>query len=327
MIDIRKLRDEFDETAGQLARRGVDAERCAKARDLDAKRRELVGETEALKAKRNAASKEIGKIAKSGGDIAAALGIRTTFLGQGPLPQRPITPYLREMSKKGVTFDYQNTMPFTISGQLQAGRYELEGDISSQFITGLLLALPLLEGDSEIVLTSPLQSKPYADMTLDMMARYGVFATETETGYHIPGRQSYQAAYGGEDVTVEGDFSQAAFFYAANALGSDIDLQNIPEKSAQGDRKVVEILREMWYNKDSVYTIHAQDIPDLVPILTVAASFCGREVRITGAERLRIKESDRLESIAAAMGALGANIEIGDDGLIKIGRASCRERV
>ena len=243
--------------------------------------------------------------------IAAALGIRTTFLGQGRLPQRPITPYLRELSKKGITFDYQNTMPFTISGQLTPGTFELEGDISSQFITGLLLALPLLKGDSEIVLTSPLQSKPYADMTLDMMARFGVTAAETEYGYRIPGGQSYQA----QDVTVEGDFSQAAFFYAANALGSDIRLQNIPEKSAQGDRKVVEILRDMWYNKKSEYIIHAQDIPDLVPILTVAASFCGRPVRIVGAERLRIKESDRLETTAAMLSALGGQVTVHPDGL------------
>lgn len=243
--------------------------------------------------------------------VAAVLGTKTTFLGQGRLPERPITPYLRELPKFGTKFDYQNTMPFTIEGKLHAGRFELEGDISSQFITGLLLALPLAEGDSDIVMTSPLQSKPYADMTIDCMAHFGVKVAETDYGYHISGGQTYQAA----DVPVEGDFSQAAFFFAANAIGNDVTLANIPEKSAQGDRKAVEILREMWYNKEEPLIVDATDIPDLVPILTVAASLCPRKVRITGAQRLRIKESDRLETTAALVNTLGGKVKILPDGL------------
>lgn len=243
--------------------------------------------------------------------VAAALGTKTTFLGQGRLPERPITPYLRELPQKGITFAYQNTMPFTIEGQLQPGVFKLEGDISSQFITGLLLALPLLEGDSDIVMTSPLQSKPYADMTIDCMARFGVTVTETESGYHIPGNQSYQPS----DIAVEGDFSQAAFFFAANAIGNSVILANIPKKSVQGDRKAVEILDEMWYNNKETLLVNAADIPDLVPILAVAASLCPRRVRIYGAERLRIKESDRLETTAALLRALGGRVEITPDGL------------
>ena len=243
--------------------------------------------------------------------VAAALGTKTTFLGQGRLPERPITPYLRELPPKGVTFDVEGTMPFTIEGRLSPGVFELEGDISSQFITGLLLALPLLKGDSELRMLSPLQSKPYADMTIDCMKRFGVEVTETEQGYHIPGNQRYQAC----DLAVEGDFSQAAFFFAANALGSDVKLQNIPEKSVQGDRKIVEILGEMWYNSKEELCIDAQDIPDLVPIMAVAASLCPRSVRIYGAERLRIKESDRLETTAALLRTLGGSVEITPDGL------------
>ena len=243
--------------------------------------------------------------------VAAALGTKTTFLGQGRLPERPITPYLRELPPKGVTFDVEGTMPFTIEGRLSPGIFELEGDISSQFITGLLLALPLLKGDSELRMLSPLQSKPYADMTIDCMKRFGVEVTETEQGYHIPGNQRYQAC----DLAVEGDFSQAAFFFAANALGSDVKLQNIPEKSVQGDRKIVEILGEMWYNSKEELCIDAQDIPDLVPIMAVAASLCPRSVRIYGAERLRIKESDRLETTAALLRTLGGSVEITPDGL------------
>ena len=243
--------------------------------------------------------------------VAAALGTKTTFLGQGRLPERPITPYLREIPQKGIAFDYQNTMPFTIEGRLQSGSFSLEGDISSQFITGLLFALPLLDGDSDIVLTSPLQSKPYADMTIDCMARFGVTVMETESGYHIPGNQVYQA----HDLAVEGDFSQAAFFFAANALGNSVTLENVPKKSVQGDRKIVEILDQMWYNIEEKLLVNAADIPDLVPILAVAASLCPRNVRIYGAERLRIKESDRLETTAALLNALGGKVQITPDGL------------
>ncbi len=243
--------------------------------------------------------------------VAAALGTKTTFLGQGRLPERPITPYLRELPQKGIAFDYQNTMPFTIEGRLQSGSFSLEGDISSQFITGLLFALPLLDGDSDIVLTSPLQSKPYADMTIDCMARFGVTVMETESGYHIPGNQVYQA----HDLAVEGDFSQAAFFFAANALGNSVTLENVPKKSVQGDRKIVEILDQMWYNSKETLLVNAADIPDLVPILAVAASLCPRNVRIYGAERLRIKESDRLETTAALLNALGGKVQITPDGL------------
>ncbi len=244
--------------------------------------------------------------------VAAALGIRTEFHGQGRLPERPITPYLRELSQKGIRFAYDHTMPFTIEGRLQPGSFSLEGDISSQFITGLLLALPLLDGDSEIILTSPLQSKPYADMTIDCMANFGVTVTETASGYHVPGGQQYRPA----DLMIEGDYSQAAFFYAANALGSSVTLQNLSEKSVQGDRKIIEILSDMWYNrKEEVYTISAEDIPDIVPILSVAASLAPGVTRIIHAERLRIKESDRIETTAAMLRALGGHVEILPDGL------------
>lgn len=243
--------------------------------------------------------------------VAAALGVKTTFLGQGRLPERPITPYVRELSKSGICFDYQNTMPFTIEGQLRSGVFELEGDISSQFITGLLLALPLLEGDSEIRLTSPLQSRPYADMTIDCMRRFGVLIQETAEGYRIPGGQKYQAI----DVSVEGDFSQAAFFYVANAIGNDVTLQNVPETSVQGDRKIVEIIRDMWNTKEEEFVIDATDIPDLVPILAVLASFASCTTRIIGAERLRIKESDRLETTANLLNTLGGDVRVNPDGL------------
>ncbi|MBQ9110020.1 MAG: 3-phosphoshikimate 1-carboxyvinyltransferase [Oscillospiraceae bacterium] len=248
--------------------------------------------------------------------VAAALGIRTEFRGQGRLPQRPITPYLRELSLKGVQFRYDNTMPFVMEGRLQSGVFRLEGDISSQFITGLLFALPLLDGDSEIVMTSPLQSKPYADMTIDCMRKFGVEVEETpESNYRVRGNQVYRAA----DVHMEGDFSQAAFFYVANAIGNEVVLENIPEKSVQGDRKIVEIIGEMCYNrnngKNAAFHVDASDIPDLVPILAVLGTFGDEVSVITGAERLRIKESDRLTAVSELLNRLGGKVIVHEDGL------------
>lgn len=248
--------------------------------------------------------------------VAAALGIRTEFHGRGRLPQRPITPYIRELSLKGVTFHYHNTMPFVMEGRLQSGVFRLEGDISSQFITGLLFALPLLDGDSEIVMTSPLQSKPYADMTIDCMRRFGVEVEETPEGnYKVRGNQVYKPA----DVRMEGDFSQAAFFYVANAIGNEVVLENIPENSVQGDRKIVEIIDEMCYNrnngKNAAFQVDATDIPDLVPILAVLGTFGDAVSVITGAERLRIKESDRLTAVSELLNNLGGKVIVHEDGL------------
>lgn len=166
--------------------------------------------------------------------VAAALGVHTTFFGQGRLPHRPITAYLRELTKKGIAFEYHNTMPFSIDGALQSGVYELEGDVSSQYVTGLLFALPLLEGDSEIRMLSRLESKPYVDLTIACLRHFGVTVHETEQGYTVPGGQQYHAC----DMEVEGDYSQAAFFYVANALGSDITLTNLNPESVQGDKKL-----------------------------------------------------------------------------------------
>lgn len=248
--------------------------------------------------------------------VAAALGVETTFTGQGRLPERPITPYIRELTKKNIEFQNQK-MPFTIRGELQPGRFELEGDISSQFITGLLLALPMLREKSEIILTSPLQSKPYADMTIQCMQEFGVCVKEKKGNYHVFGTQHYHA----KNLSVEGDFSQAAFFYVANAVGNQVVLQNIPETSTQGDRKIVEIIEKTCYHQqkisdaDNIFEINASDIPDLVPILAVLATFSEKPTRITGAERLRIKESDRLETTASMLNTLGGNVTILPDGL------------
>ncbi|MEG0614814.1 MAG: 3-phosphoshikimate 1-carboxyvinyltransferase [Oscillospiraceae bacterium] len=248
--------------------------------------------------------------------VAAALGINARYFGQGKLPERPITPYLRELSQKNISFNYNGTMPFTTSGKLSSGEFCLEGDISSQFITGLLFALPILQGNSRIKMLSPLQSKPYVDITIDCLKKFGVKVSEITDGYEILGGQSFFPT----DEKVEGDFSQAAFFYVANALGSKIDIKNIPQKSFQGDKKILEILKKICYNdlisKFNAFSVDVSSIPDLVPILAVLGCFGNGISKITNASRLRLKESDRLFATTSALNSIGGNIEISADELI-----------
>lgn len=250
--------------------------------------------------------------------VACALGTCSEFHGKGRLPERPIDIYTRELSAKGITFDYHNTMPFTTSGVLRGGEFSIEGNISSQFITGLMLALPLCSEDSEIKLTSPLQSEPYVNITIDCLRHFGIKTEKTPDGYHIPGNQKYLPV----DYTSEADFSQAAFFIVANAIGNDISILNLPDPalSSQGDKKIIEIAERMCYNKkenisETVY-IDASDIPDLVPVLSVLCSLSGNTTHITNAERLKIKESDRLDTTARMINGIGGDVTKTDDGLI-----------
>ena len=244
--------------------------------------------------------------------IAAALGADSIFRGQGRLPERPIDIYKRELGKNGIEFSTEK-MPYNISGKLSGGRFEIEGNVSSQFITGLLFALPLCEKDSEIVLTSRLESRPYVDITLDILARFGIIITESENGFIIRGGQKYSP----HDEKVEGDYSQAAFFYVANALGSDITIDNLSPDSVQGDKRIKDVIAESVRSGDIYgFSADCSDIPDLVPILSVLGAYGKEKSVIYNAERLRIKESDRLAACADMLGRLGADITVTDDGLI-----------
>lgn len=249
--------------------------------------------------------------------VASALGIKTVFTGnlKSKLPTRPITPYLEELPKHGATFDYKGTMPFSVSGKLMAGVYKIGGDISSQFITGLILALSLLDGDSQIELTTHLESKPYVDITISAMKTFGVEVSETEKGYYIKGGQKYTA----KNVECEGDYSQAGFFYVANSLGSNIEISGLCENSSQGDKKVVEICKEIVYNNKgglNPFELDCSDIPDLVPVLTVLASFCEGTSMITNVARLKIKECDRLEVTSEVLNLIGGKVRAFDDKLV-----------
>ncbi len=246
--------------------------------------------------------------------VACALGVETTFIGHGRLPERPITPYLEELPAHGVTFEYNNTMPFTVKGRLTGGEFRIAGDISSQFITGLLLAFPLIGGESRVTLTSKLESKPYVDITRGCLEQFGCRTEVYGDGFGVSGTELVPC-----NCTVEGDYSQAAFFIAANALGSNVKIQGLNVNSFQGDKKIVEICDGIVYNDSSAlraFTIDCSDIPDLVPILSVLGCFCEGTTRITNAARLRIKECDRLHAMAVSLNACGGKVTELDDGLV-----------
>lgn len=243
--------------------------------------------------------------------VAAALGVKSVFIGKGKLPQRPIDIYKRELKNHGITF-HTEEMPYEISGILTGGKYEIEGNVSSQFITGLLFALPLAKEDSEIIMTSHLESRPYVDITIDILRRYGIEISETENSFLIKGNQKYTPY----DEHIEGDYSQAAFFFVANALGSDVNILNLKEDSVQGDKAITDIIADTLKNGSVTgYKADCSDIPDLVPILSVLGAYGNMPSTIYNAERLRIKESDRLAACADMLNNLGGNVTVTSDGL------------
>ncbi len=265
--------------------------------------------------------------------VFAAKGISCTFTGSGRLPERPLGVYRDCLPAHGITLTTRGGLPLHIQGQLTAGRYELPGDVSSQFISGLLFALPMCDGDSNIVLTSPLESAAYVDMTIDALRQGGVMIHPTPTGWQIPGGQLPKP----HTYTVEGDWSQAAFLLAMGVLGGEITVTGLNRRSPQGDRAIVDLLRQFGGKLDDTpsgfvcrrsslrgIAIDATQIPDLVPILAVVASLAQGQTTITGAARLRLKESDRLAAITHCLRLLGADITENTDGLVIRGRTTLR---
>lgn len=257
--------------------------------------------------------------------VAAAFGTSCEFFGKGKLPSRPLRTYIECFSDKAVSIQPESGMPFLLSGKLEPGKFSLSGNISSQFVTGLLFALPLLDGDSQIRLTTPLESADYVNMTLEMLQLAGIEITCTENGYHIKGNQHYHPF----TYTVEADYSQAAFFFTAAAIGSQISCKGLNPNSLQGDKKILDILAqvgaEVTVSGDVVtvshrqllpFVVDAKDIPDIVPILSVLAAHCSGESQITNIERLKYKESDRIQTTAMLLQSLGAKVTAYDDRLV-----------
>lgn len=236
--------------------------------------------------------------------VACALGARARFVGRGRLPERPNAALAEALREHGAAVD-SDLLPMNLSGPISGGRWALPGDVSSQYVTGLLFALPLLDGDSELFLTTKLASAAYVDMTLDTLRRFGIEIVPTDSGWRVPGGQRYRSP---GELRVEGDWSAAAFWLAANALGADIRAEGLSDATAQGDRAILHLLGQA--------EIDAEHVPDLVPALAVAAASLPQRTVITGAARLRLKESDRLTTTAALLHALGHRCKVTGDGLV-----------
>ena len=256
--------------------------------------------------------------------VAALGGVKAKFVGKGRLPQRPIGIFTDILPQKGVNCETEGGLPLRISGKLQSGRFEVPGNVSSQFITGLLFALPLLKNDSDIVLTSPVESAGYINMTIRTMSKFGVEVQKTDFGWHINGGQRYIP----HNYTTDGDWSQAAFFMVSGAINGEITVENVNQRSAQGDKQIVNLLEQFGAKVIQTdvsvtvksqhlhsITIDASQIPDLVPVLAVCANFAEGVTRIINAQRLRIKESDRLKTTAELINSLGGNVNELEDGL------------
>lgn len=291
---------------------------CMKAFGADI---ELNGDTAVITGIKSVPESAVADCCESGSTlrflipVACALGINAEFHGEGKLPQRPITPFLEEFPKHGIKFDFSKaesgSLPCSVSGKLTAGRFEIDGGISSQFITGLMFALPLLDGDSEIAIKNNLESKPYIDITMGVLREFGCEVAERGGSYFISGNSKLKPFSG----SVEGDYSQSAFFYVANALGSDIRIRGLNERSYQGDKQIVEICRAFSEN-NAPFDIDCSDIPDLVPILSVLGCFCKGKSRIYNAARLRIKECDRLAAMEDCLNRIGGKVSSTEDSLI-----------
>ena len=239
--------------------------------------------------------------------IAGALGVDTVFQMTGRLPQRPLTPLWEEMERMGCTLTRPTADTIRCTGRLRSGVYAINGTVSSQYITGLLFALSFLPGQSRLQVLGKLESAPYVSMTLAAMERFGISCND----YCFPGNGRFHSP---GTVTVEGDWSNAAFFLAAQALGSPIQVGNLNPDSPQGDRVCARLLPEL---KDKL-TISAADIPDLVPILAVTAA-ANQGAVFTDIGRLRLKESDRVASVMDMLRALGGQAEADDTTLTVYG--------
>lgn len=238
--------------------------------------------------------------------LCACLHRDITFTGEGRLPSRPNGPLIAALKGNGARLRGEG-LPLLSEGGLQPGRFALPGDVSSQFFSGLLLALPLLPGDSTLHSLSPLASRPYVEMTQRVLAQFGICVETLADGWRIPGNQCYHSP---GVAQVEGDWSAAAFWLGANALGSAIRLHGLDDASPQGDKAMGRMLDGIGGE------INLSQTPDLMPILSVVAAALPGETRLTGAARLRIKESDRLCAMAEVIAALGGKAQETSDGLV-----------
>lgn len=239
---------------------------------------------------------------------------KVNIVGTGFLGKRPITTFYEIFDRQNIKYTYkEDVLDLNIDGQLKPDTFKIKGNISSQFISGLLFSLPLLEGDSVIEITTHLESKSYIDLTLSMLKTFGIeVLNENYEKFIVKGNQAYKP----KDYEVEGDYSQGAFFYCANFIGNEIKIIGLDENSLQGDKQCVDIINEFFENNEKEITIDANNCPDIIPVVTVAASLRKGRTIIINAGRLRIKECDRLNAIATELNKIGGKIQELEDSLI-----------
>ena len=257
--------------------------------------------------------------------VAAALGIEAEFVMEGRLPERPLFPLDRELERHGITLTRPQPHILRCEGRLCPGHYTVPGDISSQFVSGLLFALPLLDAPCTLTVTGRMESEPYIRMTLSALRQFGVEISQAQQTFSVK-PQPYRSP---GIVSVEGDWSNAAFWLCAGALGGPVTVTGLNPQSLQGDRAVLDVLRrfgaQVQVHGDAVTVsrgclrpvdIDAADIPDLVPVLSVLAAAAPGITTITNAARLRLKESDRLAAVCGLLQTLGGSVRQTGDGLI-----------
>ena len=221
---------------------------------------------------------------------------KVLFKGRGKLFKRPMTPYFENFEKYKIKHSYIDENAILLEGQLKAGIYEIDGNISSQFITGLLFSLPFLDRES----------KNYIDISLDCLNKFGIkIINNSHQEFVIEGNQSYRAG----NYRTEADYSQAAFFLVANATGSKIKINDLTENSLQGDKKIIDYISEIdnWNSKDTLI-LDGSETPDIIPILSLKAVVSGKKIEIVNIERLRIKESDRLKATVEELSKLNFDL-------------------
>ena len=231
---------------------------------------------------------------------------KVLFKGRGKLFKRPMTPYFQNFEKYKIKHSYIDENAILLEGQLKAGIYEIDGNISSQFITGLLFSLPLLDGKSKIIINGKLESSNYIDISLDCLSKFGIkIINNSYQEFVIEGNQSYKVG----NYRTEADYSQAAFFLVANAIGSNIKINDLSENSLQGDKKIINYISEIDNcNSKDTLVLYGSETPDIIPILSLKAAVSEKKIEIVNIERLRIKESDRLKATVEELSKLNFDL-------------------
>lgn len=260
--------------------------------------------------------------------VASLLPCITVLTGDQSVRRRPMQPLIEALCSLGVRCEStrgNGLAPLAVRGPNAGARTGIRGDVSSQFISSLLISSAVKEVDTDIVLTAPLKSRPYVDITREMMRRFGAEFMETAEGFHVPGGQRYRP----QDYTIPGDFSSAAFPLAAGALTGEVTVGNLDPSDAQGDRAFLDILKAMgarveWRGTDlrcACAGLHGTDIdlgdaPDLFPMVAVLCACAEGSSRIHNAAHVRLKESDRIAATAAFLKDMGADVQETPDGCV-----------